>query len=270
MYKLDTQQSIYTTTCNQLPVTMYQKQYDTVIIGKEGQHQSSFNAAVEETFELYVNNARIASILASPAQLEQLAVGYLVCEGIVSAHSDITDVSIDDQKRIFTTIAGNEEFDLWFEIRSSGCIGVNWEHNEVVKVESSVHFSAAVVHSSMHHIESEIYHSTRGTHAACLIDRDGSCVAKAVDVGRHNAIDKVIGQALMDGIAPWEHFILSTGRQPGGMVLKAARTGIPMVVTKTAPLNSGIEVAKRTGICLVGFATPDSITVFANDWRLDE
>lgn len=168
---------------------MFHQQYDTVIIDKNGQHQSSFTAAVEETFELYVNNARIASILASPAQLEQLAVGYLVCEGIVSAPSDITGVSIDDQNRIFATITGNEDFDLWFEIRTSGCIGVNREHNENVKVDSDMHFLPGVVSNSMHHIESEIYRSTRGTHAACLIDRDGGCVARAVDVGRHNAID---------------------------------------------------------------------------------
>ncbi|MCK4938199.1 MAG: formate dehydrogenase accessory sulfurtransferase FdhD [Methanosarcinales archaeon] len=249
---------------------MFHQQYNTVVIDKNGQQQSSFTAAIEETFDLYVNNARIASILASPAQLEQLAVGYLVCEGIVRAPSDITGVNIDNQNRIFSTIIGNADFDLWFEIRSSGCIGVNWEHNEVLEVESGMHFSPEVIRSSLHHIESDIHRSTRGTHAACLIDRDGGCVARAVDVGRHNAIDKAIGQALMDGVMPGEHFILSTGRQPGGMVLKAARAGIPMVVTKTAPLNSGIEAARRTGICLVGFATIDGMTVFANDWRLDE
>ncbi|MCL7415869.1 MAG: formate dehydrogenase accessory sulfurtransferase FdhD [ANME-2 cluster archaeon] len=249
---------------------MYQKQYDTVIIDKKGQKKSHFTVAVEETFELYVNNALVASILASPAQLEQLAVGYLVCEGIVSIPSDIKDVSIDDHNRISTTITGNDDFDLWFEIRSSGCIGVKWENNEDVKVESGMHFSSDVIRNSLHHIESEIYQHTRGTHAACLIDKDGRCIARAVDVGRHNAVDKAIGQALMDGVLLGEYYILSTGRQPGGMVLKAARAGIPMVVTKTAPLNSGIEVARRTGICLVGFATSDSMIAFANEWRLDK
>jgi FdhD protein len=249
---------------------MYHQQYNTLIINKNGQHQSSFLAAVEETFELYVNNARISSILATPALIEQLAVGYLVCEGIVNAYSDITEISIDDQNRIFATIVGNEDFELWFEIRSSGCIGVNWEHDENMKVNSDMYFSPEIVYSSMHYIESEMYRITRGTHAACLIDRDGVCATRVVDVGRHNAVDKVVGQALMDGIVLGEHFILSTGRQPGGMVLKAARAGIPMVVTKTAPLNSGIEAARRTGICLVGFATTDSMTVFANDWRLGE
>lgn len=232
--------------------------------------QSRFTVAVEETFELYVNNTRIATILASPGQLEQLAIGYLVCEGIVSTPTDIKDVSIDNEHRISTQITTNDYFDLWYEIRSSGCIGVNWEHNEDINVDSDVHFSPDVVRSSVHHLESDIYHRTRGTHAACLINSKGYCVARALDVGRHNAIDKVIGQALMDGFIPGEHFILSSGRQSGGMVLKAARAGIPMVVSKSAPLNSGIEAASRTGICLAGFVTCDSMTVFTHDWRLDE
>lgn len=248
---------------------MYHKEYETTIIGEEGATSSVFTAAVEETVELYVNNARIATILASPEQLEQLALGYLVCEGIVGSSADIKDISVDDQNRIFAQIHQNQHFELWFELRSSGCIGVNWENNEDVMVESGKHFSAAVIHDSLHHMESDIYRLSRGTHAVCIIDENGDCIARAVDVGRHNATDKAIGQALMDGADPGAHFLLSTGRQPAGMVLKAARAGIPMVVTKTAPLNSGIEAAQRTRVCLIGFATGDSMTVFSNSWRLD-
>ncbi len=72
-------------------------------------------------------------------------------------------------------------------------------------------------------LESEVYISTRGTHAACLVNARGECVAKAIDVGRHNAFDIVVGRAYLEGIAVSQHFILSTGRQSAGMVLKAAR-----------------------------------------------
>jgi len=247
---------------------MYQKEYETIKISDSGPLESTFTAAVEETIELYVNNKHIASILATPEQLKQLAVGYLVCEGIVRTLSEIEDVRIDNN-RIFTQITQNEHFELWFELRSSGCIGVNWEHNEDVNVQSNTRFNPAIIKKSLHYMESDIYQLTRGTHAACIIDKFGNCVANALDVGRHNAIDKAIGQALIDGFDPGQHFLLSTGRQPAGMVLKAARAGIPMVVTKTAPLNSGIETARKTGICLVGFATSESLTVFANPQRLD-
>jgi len=247
---------------------MYKQEYDSVEIINSNVRSSKFTAAVEETVELFVNNARIASILTSPGKLEQLAVGYLVCEGFVGAASDIHDVRVDNENRIFTEITQNDNFDIGFEIRSSGCIGVNKENNDDVKVESDSHFHPDIIQGSLHYLESEIYQQTRGTHAACIIDRQGGCIACAIDVGRHNAVDKAIGQAIMDGFNPGEHYILSTGRQPAGMVMKAARAGIPMVVTKAAPLNSGIETALRTGICLVGFATPDSMTVFTNVWRV--
>ena len=249
---------------------MYKQEYKTVEIINCNARSSSFTAAVEETVELYVNNVRIASILTSPGKLEQLAVGYLVCEGFVGAPSDIQDVRIVGKNRIYAEITRKYHFDMGFEIRSSGCIGVNRENTEDVKVESDSHFHPGVIEGSLHCLESKIYQQTRGTHAACIIDRQGGCIACAIDVGRHNAVDKAIGQAIMDGFNPGEHYILSTGRQPAGMVMKAARAGIPMVVTKAAPLNSGIETALRTGICLVGFANPDSMMVFSNRWRIDE
>lgn len=248
---------------------MYKQEYETVEIINSNVRLSSFTAAVEETVELYVNNVLIASILTSPGKLEQLSVGYLICEGFVVASSDIQDVRIDRQNRIFTEITRNDLFDMEFEIRSSGCTSVNRQNNKDVKVESDSHFHHDIIQGSLHYLESEIYQQTRGTHAACIIDRQGGCIAYAIDVGRHNAVDKAIGQAIMDGFNPGEHFILSTGRQPAGMVMKAARAGIPMVVTKAAPLNSGIETALCTGICLIGLATPGSMMVFSNRWRID-
>ena len=248
---------------------MYKQEYDSVEIINSNVRSSKFTAAVEETVELFVNNVRIASILTSPGMLEQLAIGYLVCEGFVGAASDIRNVRIDNENSIYAEITQNNHFDMGFEIRSSGCVGVNRKNNEDVKVKSDSHFHPDIIQGSLHYLESKIYQQTRGTHAACIIDRQGDCIACAIDVGRHNAVDKAIGQAIMDGFNPGDHYILSTGRQPAGMVMKAARSGIPMVVTKAAPLNSGIETALRTGICLVGFAIPGRMMVFSNRWRID-
>ena len=186
---------------------MYKKEYETIEFIPATSHTSRFFAAVEESFELYVNNTRIASILASPGQLKALAAGYLVCEGIVMNPGDIKHIKIYNNK-IFTDITRNDHFDLWFEIRSSGCIGVNWENNEDVTVTSDVRFRTDIIQHSLRHLESEMYQLTRGTHAACLIDKGGRCVAKAIDVGRHNAVDKAIGQGLLEGIMPSEHFLI--------------------------------------------------------------
>ncbi len=77
-----------------------------------------------------------------------------------------------------------------------------------------------------------------------------------------------MGRAYFDGIDVSRHFLLSTGRQSAGMVLKAARAGIPLVATKTAPLNTGVEAAERTGICLICFVSHDKLSVFTHPERL--
>ena len=97
---------------------------------------------------------------------------------------------------------------------------------------------------------------------------DGRMRYQAIDVGRHNAFDKVVGRACFDGIDLSSHFLLSSGRQSAGMVMKAARAGIPLVATKTAPLNTGIEAAEKTGICLVCFVSKEKLSVFTHPERV--
>jgi len=246
---------------------MYTKNYTAIEHDGAKVHEKSYTVAVEGTIELFVNKTPIASILATPEMLKELAFGYLICEGLVKNADHITDFKIDE-KRIHIGVGETEHIELWRELRSSGCVGVKWEENESISVTSSTRFSVERICKSLRFLESEIYRQTHGTHAACLMNAEGKCVAKAVDVGRHNAFDKVVGYAYLNGIDVSEHFIFSTGRQSAGMVLKAARAGIPLVATKTAPLNSGIDAAQRTGVCLVCFVSNDKISVFSHPERL--
>ncbi|WP_269850026.1 formate dehydrogenase accessory sulfurtransferase FdhD [Methanosarcina horonobensis] len=119
------------------------------------------------------------------------------------------------------------------------------------------------------YLESDTYKLTRGTHLAALIDREGKLAVQIVDVGRHNAVDKVVSTALLRGLDLSQHYMLSTGRQPAYMVTKAARAGIPLVATKAMPFDSGVEAAKKMNICLVGQLRQESMLVFANEWRVN-
>ncbi len=246
---------------------MYTKKYHARELTGEGSREKNYAVAVEDTIELLVNKILIASILATPEMLEELAYGYLICEGIVKSPDDIKSIRIDGNT-IHIEVETTEHLEIWCELRSSGCVGVRWEENEPVSVNSDTIFSPEIIKKSLMYLESEVYTSSRGTHAACLVNAGGECVAKAIDVGRHNAFDKVVGYAVIVGIDVSRHFILSTGRQSAGMVLKAARAGIPLVATKTAPLNTGIDAARRTGICLVCFVSHDKMSVFAHPERL--
>jgi FdhD protein len=230
-------------------------------------HKKTHTVAVENTIELFINKIPIASILSTPEMLKELAIGYLICEGLVKNPDSIRNFKIDGN-RIYAGIEQSEHLELWRELRSSGCVGVRWEENENISIDSVTRFSANSIEKSLGFLESDIYRKTHGTHAACLINVRGECMAKSIDVGRHNAFDKVVGYAYLNGIDVREHFIISTGRQSAGMVLKAARAGIPLVATKTAPLNSGIDAAQRCGVCLVCFVSNDRISVFSHPERL--
>ncbi len=245
---------------------MYTKNYPATELSNAS-HQKNYAVAVEDTIELFVNKIPIAAILATPEMLKELAIGYLICEGVVKTQDEIKVLRIDG-KIIHAEIEPTQHLELWRELRSSGCVGVRWDENEAISVRSDAIFGQDTIKKSLVFLESEIYKKTRGTHAACLVNTRGECVIKAIDVGRHNAFDKVAGRAILEGINLSEHFLLSTGRQSAGMVMKAARSGIPLVATKTAPLNTGIEAAQRAGVCLVCFVSQDKISVFTHPERL--
>ncbi len=247
---------------------MYTEQYQARELTENTSHEITHSVAVEDTIDLFVNRLHMAAILATPEMLKELAIGYLVCEGVVKAADEILELHIDG-KTIHAEIETTEDFELWRELRSSGCVGVRWDENEAVQVSSDTVFSQDVIKKSLAFLESEIYKKTRGTHAACLVNSEGECVIKAIDVGRHNAFDKVVGRAILDGIDLSKHFLLSTGRQSAGMVMKAARAGIPLVATKTAPLSTGIDAARRAGVCLVCFVSRDKMSVFTHPERLE-
>ncbi len=123
----------------------------------------------------------------------------------------------------------------------------------------------------MRSIQSEekgIQDLTHGAHMAGLIDAEGRLLYSALDIGRHNAIDKVVGAATLAGADISKLFLLSSGRQPAGMVLKAARAGIPLVVSKAAPISSGIDGARRANLTLACFADREKVNVFSCPERI--
>jgi FdhD protein len=246
---------------------MYTKQYHARELTEGSSHEVAYPVAVEDTIDLFVNRLHMAAILATPEMLKELAVGYLICEGVVENQAGIKELEMDG-KTIRIEIEPTEHLELWRELRSSGCVGVRWDENEAISVRSDMVFGRDAVQKSLVFLESEIYKKTRGTHAACLVNAEGECVIKAIDVGRHNAFDKVVGRAILDDVELAKHFLLSTGRQSAGMVMKAARAGIPLVATKTAPLSTGIEAAQRAGVCLVCFVSRDKMSVFTHPERL--
>ncbi|CAD7766920.1 MAG: Protein FdhD [Candidatus Argoarchaeum ethanivorans] len=223
----------------------YAKTYKALAVKNSSTKEVEISVACEKAVELFVNNKHLVSILTTPNLLEELSLGFLVCEGIVNNPEDIISIDVEDS-RIMATIK---------------------EQNKPASSHQDMHiacdtiFERQVILDSVNCLESELYHATRGAHAACIVNKQGECKKRLIDVRRHNAIDKVVGCALYEHLDLRTHFLLSTGRQSASMVLKAVRAGIPLIVTNTAPLDSGIDAANQYNVCLVCFAEPDYMLI---------
>lgn len=216
--------------------------------------------AKECPVKLFLDGKPFTTLFASPLELKELAVGHLITEGILS----------------FSEIEGVETVDNGINIQtkrekkliSSKLSNSTEETEKRVFIDSNTVFDQEALFAGNGYLESDTYKLTRGTHLAALIDQKGKLAVQIVDVGRHNAVDKVVGAAFFRGLDLSQHYMLSTGRQPAYMVTKAARAGIPLVATKAMPFDSGVEAAKKANVCLVGQLRKESMLVFASEWRV--
>jgi FdhD protein len=238
-------------------------EYRSLKITRSGREPAVDPVMVEETIELVINEAKLSTIVTTPGLHKELAVGYLVTEGAVKDRAQIEDVE-EKGGRVYVKVRSFERFDGWFELRSSGCVGVNWDkRDDGTFVPVRQVFRAAVLLDGMEYLYDATQDRTGGAHTASLVNSEGKLMYKALDIGRHNAIDKVVGMAVLNGDDLSGMFLVSSGRQPAGMVMKAARAGIPLVISKAAPVSSGIDSARRSNVTLCCFANGEKMKVFS-------
>lgn len=256
------------TPCHSSPLDSV-KVYSSSRISREGSEPATDPVMVEETIELIVNGRKLSSIVTTPDLHKELAVGYLVTEGAIKSRADIESIE-EKGTWLMLRIRSFDQFNVWHELRSSGCVGINWDrHDEDLRLPVQQKFMIDVLLDSMRYLYDETQDQTGGAHTASLVSPDGRLQYKAVDIGRHNAIDKVVGMAVLNGDDLSKMFLVSSGRQPAGMVMKAARAGIPLVISKAAPISSGIDSARRAYVTLCCFATSEKMKVFSVPDRIE-
>ncbi len=244
------------------------REYASEKITRNGREPAKDPVMVEETIELIVNDTKLSSIVTTTELHKELAIGYLVTEGAVRDGNDIEDIT-ESSGRVFLKIRSFDNFDLQHELRSSGCVGIKWKKRHDDKyLPVGQTFKIDILLDSIKFLYDEIQDSTGGAHTASLVDANGRLRDKSLDSGRHNAIDKVVGMAILNRDDLTRMFLVSSGRQPAGMVMKAARAGIPLIISKSAPVSSGIDSAIRSNITLCCFATAEKVKVFSAPERI--
>jgi FdhD protein len=234
--------------------------------------------AIEAPVNLFVNGEYVITLLATPAFQRELAVGWLFTEGVLESIDQITRTSMNHDdvhvttnqpipnerirvasvSRLLTTACGlsaNKFFTIMSEVGQ-----------KVVDFTYTVQ-ADALIRMVNRLNESHLFRVTGGVHVAALFETE-RLVAFAEDVGRHNTIDKVVGQGIQSNVNFSTSILVSSGRQPADMILKAARMGIPIVVSKAAPIRSGIIAAEKTGITLACFVRDPNMNVYTHHARI--
>jgi FdhD protein len=154
-------------------------------------------------------------------------------------------------------------------ILTSGCGGgitFRIDHRLFPRLASRLRVTPATLAERMKDLfaAAVLYRESRGIHGAALSDGERLLVV-AEDVGRHNAVDKVKGEALLRGIPTADRILLSTGRISSEMLLKAARMGVPVVASRTSPTEMAVALAEQLGVTVCGYVRPDGLNLYAGD-----
>jgi len=241
--------------------------------------------AEETPLHVFLNQTHYVTILCLPTNLKELAVGYLLSEGVVKSADEIQEVrmqkagkcqvrlkpKVDVEKRVSIT-------QPFTRLVLSACGSPDYwplskliDRLELHKLPLDFIVKAEVVSEAVRRLNTlaETFRKTGGVHIAALYSPKGDLITYAEDVGRHNAVDKVIGISALQKHDFSRCFLASSGRLTGDIVLKAARVGIPVVASLAAPVDSGIEAAQRTGLTLIGFVRGTRLNVYTFPERIN-
>ncbi len=235
--------------------------------------------AMEAPVNIYVNDEYLITLLSTPRLQRELALGWLFDEGVLHLRKEIREVTLDEDNvivrtnkplqaeklgvvgvtRILTTACGLSVSKFLKVMGQTG--------KETMKSDYTVKAGHITRMIQQLDDQANLFKLTGGTHASALFE-EGKLVAFAEDIGRHNAIDKAIGIAVQSDVDFSKCVLVSSGRQPADMVLKAARMEIPILASKASPIRSGIIAARKAGVTLVCFVRQQRMNIYTHPNRI--
>jgi FdhD protein len=234
------------------------------------------HVAVEEPLEIRIGGQPVAVTMRTPGHDEELALGFCLSEGLrptaARLPDDLAANTVDVDAPGFDPARLQRSF---YTTSSCGVCGkgaLEAVAVEAPRVESKLQVTLGLVSSLPDRLREAqaAFAATGGLHATGLFTADGELVCAREDVGRHNALDKVIGRAFLDGMLPLADSILCvSGRLSFELVQKAAVAGCPMLVAVGAPSSLAVSLASDRGITLCGFVRNGGANVYTEAWRVE-
>lgn len=234
--------------------------------------------AVEFPLTIMLDGAEFATMVCTPSELYELVVGFLASEGIIRLFKDIKSLHIDENKGFAYVELVNPHIiqkDYHSKRFIGSCCGKGRQfyfYNDMKTAKTSM--SKLTITSRQCQLlmkemqeNSSHFQQTGGVHNAALCHADGMVVART-DIGRHNALDKLFGHCLMNRIPLKDKLIVFSGRISSEVLLKAAKIGVGIVLSKSAPTDLAIDLAEELGITAVGFIRGKGFNIYTHPERI--
>jgi FdhD protein len=268
------------------PVMDPVKRIPVVRVGGAGRAEETDLAAVEEPLEVRLHDRPFAVIMRTPGADCELTAGFLLAEGVLQSPDDLALVAhcADSENVVNVRLNGGsaarlEEVlaDRRYVVTNASCgmcgkLTIDRLAESAPRVAGGLRVSPALVAGLPDRLRGsqQVFDETGGLHAAAIVAPDGTLVAVAEDVGRHNAVDKIVGRMLMRDALPLAGVLLVvSGRTSYEIVQKAVIAGIPLVASVSAPSSLAIDLAADRGVTLVGFVRGGRFNIYTHAERIE-
>lgn len=226
---------------------------------------------------LVLNNSEFATMVCSPCDLKEMAVGFLYSEGLLQQPADLKSITVNEaSKTIRVEIAGETLLEERFVKRlvTTSCTrGPSLyffnSARRVVPVSTDIKITPGELFFLCDEVEkiSSLFKATGGSHSAAL------CVNEKIivffeDVGRHNAVDRVLGRCLLDNITMSDKILVFSGRISSEILIKVAKMGVPLIAARSAPTELAVNLAKEFGITIIGFIRTNKFNIYSHESRV--
>ncbi len=242
--------------------------------------------AAEEPLEIRVDGAPLTVTMRTPGQDVELALGFLLTEGIIHSRDQIAGIHAPaspngTRRNVVHVQLRDANFERgalhrnFFAASSCGICGKASieaiRRRDLPTLEQGFRIDPQVLCRMPERLQAEqaVFNRTGGLHAAALFDEEGSLLVVREDIGRHNAVDKIVGWALNQGRLPLaRHVMMVSGRGGFEIAQKALAAGVPIVASVSAPSSLAVKLARELGLTLVGFLRGQRFVVYSGEFRL--
>ncbi|MGQ9557734.1 MAG: formate dehydrogenase accessory sulfurtransferase FdhD [Desulfurispora sp.] len=232
----------------------------------------------EVPLTLFLNDSELATLVCSPGAWRELAAGFLLSEGLIHSADDIAEITLREDEGLLwvQTARPVPQVENFLRRQLASCCGkgrtglyfVN-DAAQLQPIRSPARFAAADILTVARQLEerARLFRDTGGVHSAALA-AGGRLVVMYEDIGRHNAVDKVLGHCLWQRLPVQDGALVLSGRVSSEILIKAVRAGLPAVISRAAPTALAVDLAHDFQVCLIGFARGERFNVYSGQERV--